>query len=60
MGGQSGTKGHIKIGDFAQIAARGGVSKDLDGGKTYAGYPIMELGTWFKLQAKIMRFFKKN
>ena len=60
MGGQSGTKGHIKIGDFAQIAARGGVSKDLDGSKTYAGYPIMELDAWFKLQAKIMRFFKKN
>ena len=60
MGGQSGTKGHIKIGDFAQIAARGGVSKDLEGGKAYAGYPIMELGAWFKLQAKIALFFKKN
>ena len=60
MGGQAGTKGHIKIGDFAQIAARGGVSKDLEGGKEYAGYPIMELKEWFKLQAKITRFFKKN
>lgn len=60
MGGQAGTKGHIKIGDFAQIAARGGVSKDLEGKKEYAGYPIMELKEWFRLQAKITRFFKKN
>lgn len=58
MGGQSGTKGHIKIGAFSQIAARGGVSKDLESGKLYAGYPIMELKEFFKLQAKIAKFFK--
>ncbi|MBR8462846.1 UDP-3-O-(3-hydroxymyristoyl)glucosamine N-acyltransferase [Campylobacter sp. faydin G-24] len=60
MGGQSGTAGHLRIGDFAQIAARGGVSKDIDGGKKYAGYPLQELGEFFKFQAKIARFFKKN
>ena len=61
MGGQSGSAGHVKVGDFAQIAARGGVSKDIEGGKKYAGaYPIMELGEFFKLQAKVLRFFKKN
>ncbi len=61
MGGQSGSTGHVSVGDFAQIAARGGVSKDLPGGKKYAGaYPIMELSDQFKLQAKILRFFKKN
>ncbi|WP_297989019.1 UDP-3-O-(3-hydroxymyristoyl)glucosamine N-acyltransferase [uncultured Campylobacter sp.] len=58
MGGQSGSGGHVSVGDFAQIAARGGISKDLAGGKNYAGHPIMELGEWFKLQAKIVRFFK--
>ncbi|MDR2081927.1 MAG: UDP-3-O-(3-hydroxymyristoyl)glucosamine N-acyltransferase, partial [Campylobacteraceae bacterium] len=35
MGGQSATAGHLRIGDFAVIAARGGVSKSLEGGKTY-------------------------
>lgn len=61
MGGQSGSAGHVSVGDFAQIAARGGVSKDLDGGKNYAGaYPIMELNEYFKMQAKITRFFKKK
>lgn len=60
MGGQSGTTGHLKVGDFAQIAARGGVSKSIEGGKKYAGtYPILELSEFFKIQAKILRFFKK-
>ena len=58
MGGQSGSGGHVSVGDFTQIAARGGISKDLTGGKNYAGHPIMELSEWFKLQAKIVRFFK--
>lgn len=61
MGGQSGSAGHVNIGDFAQVAARGGVSKDLKGGKKYAGaYPIMELDAFFKLQAKILRLVKKS
>ncbi|AQW81221.1 UDP-3-O-(R-3-hydroxymyristoyl)-glucosamine N-acyltransferase [Campylobacter pinnipediorum subsp. pinnipediorum] len=60
MGGQSGTAGHLKVGDFAQIAARGGVTKSLESNKKYAGHPIMEMNEHFKLQAKIIRFFKKQ
>lgn len=56
MGGQSATSGHLKIGDHAIIAARGGVSKDLAGGKTYGGFPIMEQREWLKMQAKLKRF----
>lgn len=60
MGGQSGTVGHLSVGDFAQVAARGGVSKSIEGGKKYAGaYPILELGEFFKIQAKFLRFFRK-
>ncbi|KAA6226381.1 MULTISPECIES: UDP-3-O-(3-hydroxymyristoyl)glucosamine N-acyltransferase [unclassified Campylobacter] len=59
MGGQSGTAGHLKIGDFTSIAARGGVSKNLKGGNAYGGYPLMLLKDWFKLQAKIVKAFKK-
>lgn len=59
MGGQSGTAGHLKVGDFAQIAARGGVSKSIAGGKRYAGMPAMIFEDYYKLQAKILRFFKK-
>lgn len=60
MGGQSGSAGHVRVGDFAQIAARGGVSKNLEGFKKYAGHPIFELNDWFKLNAKIIRFFKNK
>ena len=61
MGGQSGSAGHVKVGDFAQVAARGGVSKSLEGGKKYAGaYPITELGEHLKMQAKLLRIAKKS
>ncbi|MCI6988497.1 MAG: UDP-3-O-(3-hydroxymyristoyl)glucosamine N-acyltransferase [Campylobacter sp.] len=60
MGGQSGSAGHVEVGDFAQIAARGGVSKNLQGAKNYAGHPIVELKDWLKLHAKIAKFFKNN
>jgi len=58
MGGQSATAGHLKIGDFATIAARGGVTKSIDGGKVYSGFPLMLHSDWLKLQAKIAKFFK--
>lgn len=60
MGGQSATSGHLSIGDFATIAARGGVSKSLEGGKTYSGFPLLLHKDWLKLQAKILKFFKSN
>lgn len=60
MGGQSATAGHLNIGDFAVIAARGGVSKSIEGGKTYGGFPLSLQSEWLKTQAKISRFFKKN
>lgn len=60
MGGQSATGGHLSIGDRATIAARGGVSKSLKGGKTYSGFPIRSHRDWLKLQAKISLFFKNK
>ncbi|MBM0636882.1 UDP-3-O-(3-hydroxymyristoyl)glucosamine N-acyltransferase [Campylobacter sp. VicNov18] len=58
MGGQSATSGHLKIGDFTTVAARGGVSKNLEGGRVYGGFPIMLQKDWLKLQAKIALSFK--
>lgn len=55
MGGQSATAGHLHIGAFATIAARGGVTKSIEGGKTYSGFPLMEHKKWLKLQAKISK-----
>ena len=59
MGGQSATSGHLEIGAFATIAARGGVTKSIEGnGKTYAGFPLMDHREWMKLQVKIARLLK--
>ncbi len=58
MGGQSATAGHLKIGDFATIAARGGVTKSIEGGKVYGGFPLTLQKEWLKLQAKISKLIK--
>jgi UDP-3-O-[3-hydroxymyristoyl] glucosamine N-acyltransferase len=60
MGGQSAASGHIKIGDFATIAARSGVTKSLEGGKTYAGFPAIDHKQWLRLQAKIAGLIKRK
>jgi UDP-3-O-[3-hydroxymyristoyl] glucosamine N-acyltransferase len=58
MGGQSATAGHLKVGDFATIAGKGGVTKSLEGGKTYAGFPAIEHKMWLRMQAKIAGLLK--
>ena len=60
MGGQSATAGHLHVGDFATIAGKGGVTKSLEGGKTYAGFPAIEIKLWRKMQAALMRLVKSK
>ncbi len=60
MGGQSATAGHLEIGAFATIAGKGGVTKSLDGGKTYAGFPAIDHKMWLRLQAKIAGLLKRQ
>ncbi len=58
MGGQSATAGHLEIGDFATLAARSGVTKSLEGGRTYAGFPVIDIRLWRRQQAALMRLAK--
>jgi len=60
MGGQSATAGHLEVGAFATIAGKGGVTKSLEGGKTYAGFPAIEIKLWRKMQAALMRIVKNR
>jgi len=60
MGGQSGSAGHLKINDFTTIAGKSGVTKSLDGNKTYAGFPAIEIKMWRKVQASLMRLVKSK
>ena len=60
MGGQSASAGHLEVGDFATIAGKGGVTKSLEGGKTYAGFPAIDHKIWLKMQAKIAGLVKRR
>jgi len=60
MGGQSATAGHLEVGAFATIAGKGGVTKSLEGGKMYAGFPAIEIKAWRRMQAVLMRLVKKR
>ena len=58
MGGQSATSGHLEIGDFVTIAARGGVTKSIKTKDVYSGFPLMRHKEWLRLQAKIAKLLK--
>jgi len=60
MGGQSATAGHLEVGAFTTIAGKGGVTKSLEGGKMYAGFPAIEIKAWRRMQAVLMRLVKKR
>jgi UDP-3-O-[3-hydroxymyristoyl] glucosamine N-acyltransferase len=60
FGGQSATSGHLAIGDFVQIAGKSGVTKSLESGKTYAGFPAIEHKEWLRNQAKLSSLLKKS
>jgi UDP-3-O-[3-hydroxymyristoyl] glucosamine N-acyltransferase len=45
----------LEVGDFATIAARGGVTKSIPGGRVYAGFPLMEHKKWLRLNAMLSR-----
>ena len=60
MGGQCATAGHLKIGAFTTVAGKSGVTKSLEGGKTYAGFPAIEHKKWLRLQAKISGLLKRK
>lgn len=48
FGGQSATVGHIKIGDNVTLAARGGISNNVDSNQTLAGIPARPHREWLK------------
>ncbi len=55
IGGQSGTVGHLEIGDYAQVAAKSVVFKSVPSGAKMAGTPAIEIKSWRRLQALLGR-----
>lgn len=59
LGGQSGSAGHLHIGDFTQIGARGAISKSLPANGKFSGHPLLPIQDWLKLQALLKKMLKK-
>lgn len=55
---QSGVGGHVTIGAKAILAGRSGVTTNLDGGETYAGYPAIPMKEDTKNKALVRRLPK--
>ncbi len=48
FGGQTASAGHIKVGDNVTLAARGGISNNVEGNQSLAGVPAMPHREWLK------------
>jgi UDP-3-O-[3-hydroxymyristoyl] glucosamine N-acyltransferase len=48
FGGQAATAGHLQIGDNVTLAARGGITKNVEGDQVLAGLPAMPHREWLK------------
>ncbi len=55
FGGQSATAGHLSIGDNVTIAARGGVTNDVEPDRIMAGLPLMPHKEWLKATTSYAR-----
>jgi len=58
MAGQAAIAGHVTVGDKAIIAGRSGVTNNLPGGETYAGFPAQTFREEMKLRATVRRLPK--
>jgi UDP-3-O-[3-hydroxymyristoyl] glucosamine N-acyltransferase len=55
MGGQSGSAGHLKIGDLAKVGAQSGVMSDVEGGAQVIGSPVQPQRDWLRSMALLAR-----
>lgn len=59
LGGQCGSAGHLHIGEFTQVGAKGAISKSLPPFGKFSGHPILPIQDWLKLQALLKKMVKK-
>jgi UDP-3-O-[3-hydroxymyristoyl] glucosamine N-acyltransferase len=60
MGGQVGIADHVKIGAGAYLAAKSGVTRSLEGGKVYGGFPAKPVEQWRREVGVLSRLAKKK
>lgn len=58
LGGQVGVADHLKIGKGAYVAAKGGITRSLDAGKVYGGFPARPIEQWRREVGVVARLAK--
>jgi len=59
-GGQAGFAGHLRIGNGARIAAKSGVTRDIEPGVTVGGFPAVSFTTFLRQAAILQRLANKK
>ncbi|MFW5680931.1 MAG: UDP-3-O-(3-hydroxymyristoyl)glucosamine N-acyltransferase [Pseudomonadota bacterium] len=60
LGAQSGIAGHLTIGPGARLAARGAVTRDLEGNRDYGGAPAIPANEWRRQVVAIGRLGRRK
>lgn len=60
LGGQVGVADHLKIGAGTFVAAKSGVTRSLEAGKVYAGYPAHPIEQWRREVGTLARLAKSR
>ncbi|HMR31876.1 MAG TPA: UDP-3-O-(3-hydroxymyristoyl)glucosamine N-acyltransferase [Geminicoccaceae bacterium] len=60
LAAQSGVVGHLVIGPGARLAARAAATRDLPGGRDYAGAPAVPAARWRREIASLRRLAKRS
>ena len=60
LGGQSGSAGHLHIGEFTQIGARAAITKSVPAFGKFSGHPLLPIQDWLKLQALFKKMIKNK
>jgi UDP-3-O-[3-hydroxymyristoyl] glucosamine N-acyltransferase len=60
LGGQVGVADHLKIGKAAFVAGKAGVTRNLEGGRVYGGFPAKPVEHWRREVAALSRLGKAS